>query len=106
MARFDYIYQAISLGGERRKVMEGTGSEQELPAKCIAIVPSNEGCIISSLKQTGSSTNIATDDFAGKDLASYNCPLCPDGLVDGVIKYFTYITMPVGNKCLAICESV
>ena len=104
MARFDYIYQAIMLGGEDRKVMEGTGSEQELPAKCIAIVPSTDGCVISSLKETGGA-NIATDKFAGKDLASYNCPICANGLVDGNQKYFTHITMTSGSKCLAICES-
>lgn len=106
MGRLQEVYMGIILGGEKRRVIEGTGLEIELPAKCIALQPSNEGCVINSLKVTGSTANIATGDFAGKDLASYGCPLCPDGIIDGKIKYFTYITMPVGSKCLAICESV
>ena len=101
MARFDEIYQALTLGGHKQTVIEANVSSQPLPEDTILLLPSSTTCIITELLQTGD-VDIATG-FTGKDLAEFGTIIAAQGLLKGTIKHLTHITMPTG-KCMAISE--
>ena len=102
MERFDYLYMAAMLGGKTHKEIVGTGSEQDLPARCIMLVPNSDGFTPSSIKETGGGQVMVAGAI---DYTKYNGALIPTtSIISGEKDVFlTKITMTSGHKCLAIC---
>jgi hypothetical protein len=102
MERFDYLYMAVSLGGKTQKEIVGTGASQDLPAKCIMLVPNEDGFTPSSIKETG---DVEVMVNGAIDYTKYKSAIIPTtSLVSGAHDvYLTKITMPLNHKCLAIC---
>ena len=91
------------LGGEQPKLVVFTGSEQELPAKCIGFVPNSGGCVISSLKNDAG-TELSVDyGFSTVDLADKIIPwIIKGGVSPTPPNYLKYVTGTASGSFWAI----
>lgn len=52
------------IGGEQSVTLALTGSEQDLPANCVGVLPNKGGCTISSLKRKLVGGDVESTNFA------------------------------------------
>ena len=91
------------LGGEQPTLVVFTGSEQELPAKCIGFVPNSGGCIISSLKDDAGTELSIAYGFNAVDLRDKVIPwIIKGGVSPTPPKYLKYVTGTASGSMWAI----
>lgn len=103
-------YQA---GGEQPVLLALTGSEQDLPAKCIAVFPNKGGCTLSSLKRKVVGGAVESTNFAstlGLEAVDFSSDepyvvFVQTAIINDVAAYnWAKVTGTAGGKLLCIIE--